>query len=76
MKYAVWILVALLVVLHQDYWQWKNAQLDFAFLPRAITYHIFISLAAAGVWLLVIKYAWPVGSDEDPVNGSWEDVES
>ena len=70
----IWILVALLVVLHQDYWQWSNARLDFGFLPRAITYHVFISLAAAGVWVLAVKFAWPVGSEVHPDEGLSQDA--
>lgn len=59
MKYLVWSLVALLVILHQDYWQWDNAALDFGFLPRALTYHACISMAAAVVWVLATKFCWP-----------------
>jgi len=66
MKHFAWLLIALLVVLHQDYWQWNNSQLDFGFLPRAITYHICISLAAAGAWVLAIKFAWPDAATADP----------
>lgn len=64
MKYLIWILVALLVVLHQDYWQWNNATLDFGFLPRALTYHMGISIAAGIVWFLAIKFCWPESVDD------------
>ncbi|WP_417732410.1 DUF3311 domain-containing protein [Rosistilla oblonga] len=59
MKYLIWFLIVVLVVLHQDYWQWNNATLDFGFLPRAISYHVGISIAAATLWLLATKYCWP-----------------
>jgi hypothetical protein len=59
MKYAVWLLVAALIVLHQDYWQWNDAALAFGFLPRTLLYHSGISLAAAVVWLLAVRHCWP-----------------
>ena len=59
MKYAVWIGVALLLVLHQDYWQWDNATLDFGFLPRTLTYHAALSIAAAVLWFLATLFCWP-----------------
>lgn len=62
MKYLVWILVLVLLVLHQDYWQWNNAELDFGFLPRTLSYHIILSLAAAAVWVLATVIAWPTNS--------------
>jgi hypothetical protein len=64
MKYTVWMLVFALLVLHQDYWQWDNATLDLGFLPRAVSYHIIISLAAAMLWLLATIVAWPLEADD------------
>jgi hypothetical protein len=74
MKYAVWILVALLLVFHQDYWQWNNATLDFGFLPRSLTYHVGISIAAAVVWMLATKFCWPEGLEEAPAHSKQEDA--
>lgn len=59
MKYAVWIGVALLLVLHQDYWQWDNTTLDFGFLPRTLTYHAALSIAVAVLWFLATLFCWP-----------------
>ena len=64
MKHAVWILVLLLLVLHQDYWQWNDTTLFFGFLPHSLAYHAGISLAAAGVWVLATKFCWPQGLDD------------
>lgn len=74
MKYAVWILVALLLVFHQDYWQWIDATLDFGFLPRALTYHVGISIAAAVVWMLATKFCWPDGLDETAQRSQQEEA--
>ncbi|NND99781.1 MAG: hypothetical protein HKN47_20875 [Pirellulaceae bacterium] len=59
MKYVVWICIALLLVLHQDYWQWDDATLDFGFMPRALTFHVVLSVVAAVVWLLATQFCWP-----------------
>jgi hypothetical protein len=59
MRYLVWSLVVLLVVLHQDYWQWDTATLVFGFLPYSLAYHACLSVAAAVVWLMATRYCWP-----------------
>ena len=59
MKYIVWLLIILLVVFHQDYWQWENSTLVFGFLPYGLVYHAGISLAAAVVWVLAVRFCWP-----------------
>ena len=74
MKYAVWPLIGLLLVFHQDYWQWTNATLDFGFLPRSLTYHVGISIAAAVVWMLATKFCWPEGVEEATEHTKQEDA--
>ena len=59
MKYAVWGLVVLLIVLHQDNWLWDNDTLVFGFLPITLAFHMGISLAAGITWFLAVKFAWP-----------------
>jgi hypothetical protein len=59
MKYVVWGLILLLVVLHQDVWFWDDATLVFGFMPITLLYHAMISLAAGFTWWLATKYAWP-----------------
>jgi formate hydrogenlyase subunit 3/multisubunit Na+/H+ antiporter MnhD subunit len=76
MKYIVWSLVGLLVVLHQDYWQWSNATLDFGFSPRALTYHACLSLAAAVVWVLATIFCWPKGLHDSEAGSKPEDAEA
>jgi hypothetical protein len=52
--------VALLYVLHQDLWFWRQARpLVFGFLPIGLFYHVAFTVAtAAALWLLV-TFAWP-----------------
>jgi Protein of unknown function (DUF3311) len=60
MRTAVWGLILLLIVLHQDFWFRDDATIVCGFVPVGLAYHIGLSLAAAGVWFLATKYAWPV----------------
>ena len=55
----VWGLVVLLAILHQDVWLWENRTLVFGFLPIGLAYHAGFSIAAACVWALALKFAWP-----------------
>jgi hypothetical protein len=59
MKYAIWILVILLLILHQDNWLWDNSTLLFGFMPITLLFHAGISIAAGVVWYLATLYCWP-----------------
>ena len=59
MKYVVWGLVVLLIILHQDVWLWDNDTLVAGFMPITLLYHAGISLAAGITWFLATKFAWP-----------------
>jgi hypothetical protein len=64
MKRLVIALVVLLIVLHQDFWWWDSVDpIFFGFMPIGLAWHVFISIAAAVVWLLAAKYCWPAGVD-------------
>jgi hypothetical protein len=63
MRYFIWLLVACLIVLHQDYWQWDDPRLVFGFLPYTLLYHACLSMAAAVVWWLATKFCWPTQLD-------------
>ncbi len=65
MKFVVWGLVLLLVVIHQDVWNWNNDRLVFGFLPVTLAYHACISIGASVAWFLAINFAWPEGLDDD-----------
>ena len=64
MRYVVWLLVILLVILHQDSWNWNNDRLVAGFLPVALFYHICLSLAAGFTWYLATLFAWPEELEE------------
>ena len=59
MKYVVWGLVVLLMILHQDVWFWNDDRLIFGFMPITLMYHAGISIGASITWYLATLYAWP-----------------
>lgn len=65
MKLAVWLMVLLLIVLHQDVWNWHRTELAWGILPVGLVYHIGLSLVTALVWYLATRYAWPADLAEE-----------
>lgn len=59
MKIFLGVLIALLLILHQDNWNWTNDTLVGGFMPIGLLYHVGISLAAAFVWFLTTIFIWP-----------------
>ena len=54
------LLVIVVYVLHQDFWNWKKAEpLVFGFLPIGLAYHAGYSILAAITMALLVKFAWP-----------------
>jgi hypothetical protein len=64
MKTLIWLLVIILIIIHQDFWYWEDATLVFGFLPIGLAYHAGISIAAGIVWTLACQFAWPEGIDD------------
>ena len=64
MKYVIWLLVVVLLIAHQDNWNWYDDSLVFGFIPIGLFYHICISLAAGFVWWLACTFAWPQELEE------------
>ena len=73
MRLVVPIAVLLLLVLHQDYWQWGNDRLVLGFLPYSMAYHVGISIAAAAIGWLATRYCWP---EEDEISTAAHDAPS
>lgn len=59
MRNVIWLLVIVLVVLHQDVWFWNDSRLIFGFLPITLCYHMCLSMAAGVTWYFATKFAWP-----------------
>ena len=56
---TIWILFALMFVLHQDFWWWDDTTLVLGFLPVGLAYHAGFSIAAGLLWFGAVKFAWP-----------------
>lgn len=65
MKQLLAVLVAAVILLHQDIWNWTNRTLVFGFLPIGLAYHAGYSLTAALTMALLVRYLWPKHLDED-----------
>ena len=55
----LWGAVAVLAVLHWDFWFWDDRTILFGFLPIGLAYHMGYSIAAASLWWLALSLAWP-----------------
>ena len=64
MKVVVYALIVLLAIVHQDFWWWdKIDPLVFGFIPIGLAYHAGVSIVAAVLWAMAVKYCWPTGAD-------------
>jgi hypothetical protein len=53
-------LVALLYVLHQDFWFWRSARpLVFGVLPIGLFYHAAFTIGCSVLMYVLVRYAWP-----------------
>ena len=77
MRKLVYALIVLLLIVHQDFWWWDTYDpLVFGFIPIGLAYHAGVSLAAAILWALAIRYCWPAGlDDEEPGDAAAADRE-
>ncbi len=69
MKKNIFGLIVLLMIAHQDYWWWDSIDpLVLGFIPISLAYHAGVSMAAALLWALAIKYCWPTDVTDDNSN--------
>ena len=59
-----WGLIAVLAVLHYDFWYWDDRSLVFGFVPVGLFFQALISVGAAATWALVVRFAWPSHIEE------------
>ncbi len=55
---VIGVVLLVLIVLHQDFWNWDDATLVFGFMPIGLFYHAVYSLVAAAFWGVVIMVEW------------------
>ncbi|MEO2006907.1 MAG: DUF3311 domain-containing protein [Candidatus Poribacteria bacterium] len=63
------VLLAALLLLHNDFWFWTDARLVLG-LPIGMVYHIAYCFAATGMMVLLVKHAWPTHIDDDDEEAS------
>ncbi len=75
MRRLVYGSIILLALLHQDFWWWDDSDtLVFGFVPVGLAYHAILSLAAALLWALAVKFCWPADVDvENTPSGQGSD---
>lgn len=59
---AVYVLLGILYLLHNDLWLWNDGRLV-AGLPAGLVYHVGFCAAAAGMLYLLVTRAWPAHLD-------------
>ena len=52
-------IVAVLYLLHQDFWFWRTPYPVFGIIPIGLFYHACFSVAASLLMWLLVTYAWP-----------------
>jgi hypothetical protein len=58
-KFLLFLLIAGVYVAHQDFWNWKDADLVFGFLPMGLAYHAGYTVVASILMAILVKFAWP-----------------
>jgi hypothetical protein len=62
---AAFLAIALLALLHQDFWFWNSRHLVFGFLPVGLAYHAGFSMAASLAMWMLVRHAWPSHLEEE-----------
>ena len=58
------VIVIIVALLHHDFWFWNDQTLVMGFMPIGLMYHLIYSLAAATLWAVTMKLAWPTHIEE------------
>ena len=71
-KLFLGLLIFVVFLLHQDFWNWQDGALVFGFLPVGLAYHAAYCVGAACLLAVLVKFAWPAelarieaGRDDD-----------
>jgi len=59
MKWGLAALVAGVILLHQDFWNWTNKTLVMGFLPIGLVYHAGYAVLASLTMAILVRHAWP-----------------
>ena len=58
MKHSLYIALAILYLLHNDFFLWFDDCLIAGF-PSGLLYHVFYCFAVALLMFLLVRFAWP-----------------
>ena len=74
MKWILYLLTVVLIVLHQDWWNWSKVEPRFlGFMPVGLWYHAAFCVAAAILLALFVAFTWPTHLENvEPEPGSAE----
>ena len=62
-KLFLGLLILVVFLLHQDFWNWQDGASVFGFLPVGLAYHAIYCVGAAGLLAVLVKFAWPAELD-------------
>lgn len=68
-RVAVYALMGVLYLLHNDLWAWDDPRLVLG-LPVGLTYHVLYCLAVVGVMALALRWAWPRGLEGEELESA------
>lgn len=70
MKRALfWFCMFILILLHQDYWQWGKTEMVFGLIPYPLAYHMALSLILVVFWSVAVRVFWPTDSPAEVTSG-------
>lgn len=55
-----WLFFILLLILHQDFWNWSSEKVIFLGMPIGLFYHAIFSIACSALGGWAVLCAWPV----------------
>jgi len=55
----------LLLLLHQDFWNWSSGNLLFGFLPTGLAYHAIFSILCSVLGAIAIQRVWPADVEDE-----------
>lgn len=63
-RWLLYVAIAVLYLLHNDIWLWDDARIVWG-LPVGLLYHVGYCVAATGLMVLLVNYAWPEQYDDE-----------
>ena len=64
MRAVLFLGVGVLYLLHQDAWLWERSERVLG-LPIGLAYHLLLCFLVVGWMALLVRYAWPLPTDDE-----------